>query len=837
VIPASENGKGKVYESPGGQLWTAVSTGLEEYQNGAWVAHPIAEIALEFRSGVPRIVNPVPLYPSRQGQVLFLLSGGLMQYSFDGPGPSRTRLMKNAAQSGLTRFSAMVPARDGGLWVAGSGGAAKVSGPLRNLQPDTEWTLRLADQSFGTLQDPQESGAGVLIALAPGANAAQKRIVQFDGAQWTVQAETVQKLRQAWRGPDGNGWAMTITSLLQWGEEGRLTETEELGARQYFDVAVEPGGAFWLATSDGLFRFAPLTWSTPADATTQNVPVHCLAEDAAGRIWFLAGSVLHSLQEGKLAKFPISARGQALPPARRLVPLKNGAVLVAFEDPESNADLLLQFDPLSARFKEPGGDGNQRFKLLGVSSDYTACLQKILPKNVPGTLQLQSYDGTQFRPLIAPESSGLGTNLSSFFASRRGEIWLSGDNGTGLYQGQKWRYFPASDKDAPASAIGFAELADGKLFCATHDEIWEFDGRNWSSVRRGLDRINGLLGTREGSLWVASNSGLHRYYQAAWLENGTEEGLPSSAVRQIIEDRRGRFWAATTRGLSRHHPDADADPPQSTLAYYPGQDGRVEQGTPVTVSFSGKDKWKHTPRERLLYSYRLDESDWSPFQETSSVQLPELTGGKHFVQVRAMDRSGNIEPKPAQLALHVLVPWYKETRLVMIAFAGLAGALFFAGVAFNRHRQLLRSYAEVERKVAERSRQLEAASLELMQSQKMNALGTLAAGIAHDFNNILSIIKGSAQLIEDNLHRPEKVRTRLDRINTVVEQGAGIVKAMLGFCRENDQPAGACPVADVINDTLRLLGDRFLREIQVCYEPVQELPPIHVPRAFIQQIL
>ena len=119
---------------------------------------------------------------------------------------------------------------------------------------------------------------------------------------------------------------------------------------------------------------------------------------------------------------------------------------------------------------------------------------------------------------------------------------------------------------------------------------------------------------------------------------------------------------------------------------------------------------------------------------------------------------------------------------------GLAVALFFAGLAFNRHRQLLRSYAEVEEKVAQRTRELESANRQLLHSQKMNALGTLAAGIAHDFNNILSIIKGSAQIIEDNLDNPAKVSTRVNRINTVVEQGAGIVKAMLGFSRESVEP-------------------------------------------------
>ena len=179
-----------------------------------------------------------------------------------------------------------------------------------------------------------------------------------------------------------------------------------------------------------------------------------------------------------------------------------------------------------------------------------------------------------------------------------------------------------------------------------------------------------------------------------------------------------------------------------------------------------------------------------------------------------MDRNGNIDPSPAQLEFSIVLPWYREGRLVLIACTGAAAALFFGGLAFNRHRRLVRSYAEVEHKVAERTQQLEAAGRQLMHSQKMNALGTLAAGIAHDFNNILSIIRGSAQIIEDNMDNPEKIRIRADRIRTAADQGAGIVKAMLGFSRDSGEPETMCDLNTTVEETLRLLGDRFLREVR-----------------------
>jgi signal transduction histidine kinase len=202
-----------------------------------------------------------------------------------------------------------------------------------------------------------------------------------------------------------------------------------------------------------------------------------------------------------------------------------------------------------------------------------------------------------------------------------------------------------------------------------------------------------------------------------------------------------------------------------------------------------------------------------------------------------MDRSGNVDEQPARLELAVVLPWYRESRLVFISIAGLLAVLFFAGLAVNRHIRLVRGYAEVERIVAQRTLELERANRDLLHSQKMNALGALAAGIAHDFNNILSIIKGSAQIIEDNLDDAPKIRTRLDRIKTVVEQGSGIVKAMLGFSRDSGQEFAPSDLNTVVEETTKLLGDRFLRETSVRVEPAPNLPVVKASRDFIQQIL
>jgi signal transduction histidine kinase len=202
-----------------------------------------------------------------------------------------------------------------------------------------------------------------------------------------------------------------------------------------------------------------------------------------------------------------------------------------------------------------------------------------------------------------------------------------------------------------------------------------------------------------------------------------------------------------------------------------------------------------------------------------------------------MNRAGNVDPDPAHLEFAVVLPWYEEKRLVLIASAGAAVAVFFALLAYKRHRQLLLSYAEVEKQVFERTRELGLANQELLQSEKMRAMGTLAAGIAHDFNNILSIVKGSAQIIEDNLGDAEKIRTRTDRIKTVVDQGSSVVQAMLGFSRGSDDMREPCELNPVVDNTLKLLGDRFLREVEMRFECAPDLPRIRASQSLVQQIL
>jgi signal transduction histidine kinase len=836
LISTPEGVKSRLYESAGGQLWTVVTDGLQEFREGAWAAHPVPEIAAELRTSLNRLVDPIPLCPVRQGLLLFLRPDFLFEFNSEDLEHPKTQVLRAAADMQLQRFSGLTAARDGSLWISGARGLAHAPGPLRNLRPETPWREFVAPESLNltNFQEPHEDAEGGITAVAESSTNHQKVIARFNGKQWSAGPPVVEKLRHAWRGPERNYWGMTTLGLFTWTEgQPEMTESEEISPRQYYDVAVEPSGAIWLATSDGLFRYAPLAWRTPASVQEFASPIRCLTSDAEGRVWFMAGSALHLLQDEQTRQFPFPASAaRTLQSARAAFPLKDGSLLI------DSGGQLFRFRPGSESFTTvPRETPGRELKILGALKDGSLCVQCLEPGGAGSRCSLERFDGEKFEPFPDTPPAVIGTVFYTLFTTKNGDSWLSAEAGTACYHENKWRAFVSTDKTAPEAASCFAEMPDGKIWCGTRDQVWEFDDHNWSVVRRGFEGINALTRSRDGSVWVASNNGLTRYFQGAWVENGVDEGLASPAIREFCEDSRGRLWAGTSRGLSSFHPEADPDPPQTTIQKPPDHELNLQEGGTITLSFTGQDKWKYTAPRRLLFSYRLDQQEWSPFQEASPVAFTDLPAGKHSFQVRAMDRNCNIDPKPDSLKFAVILPWYKEARLVLISLAGAAAALFFAGLAFNRHRQLLRSYAAVEKQVAERTRQLDVANRELLHSQKMNALGALAAGIAHDFNNILSIIKGSAQVIEDNLDNPEKIRVRADRINTVVEQGSGIVKAMLGFSRESEADPKPCELNAVVEDTMKLLGDRFLHEVHVSCQLASSLPMVLASRDFIQQIL
>lgn len=126
---------------------------------------------------------------------------------------------------------------------------------------------------------------------------------------------------------------------------------------------------------------------------------------------------------------------------------------------------------------------------------------------------------------------------------------------------------------------------------------------------------------------------------------------------------------------------------------------------------------------------------------------------------------------------------------------------------------------------------------ELLQSQKMDAVGRLAGGIAHDFNNLLTIITSYSELALDSVAPEGPTQLRLQEIISAARRAADLTRQLLAFSRKQPQAlrvAELNPVVDTIAKTLhRLIGE----DIELVFVPGRDLGRVRLDPVQIEQIL
>jgi signal transduction histidine kinase len=813
----------RVYESRSGQLWTTHPDGLLLFHRGQWNLHFINDIRLE----PLKPFHAISIVPAELNRALFLLSGRLMEFD---AAAERVAVLKSSTETGLGQFYEMTETSDSGLLISASNGAARVAPTVRHMTAATPWQefLLLTNSPAENLQRPFEGRDGMAITVGfDRTNNSLRHILRFGVTNWIGETTANEKLRLAWVGWDETLWGMSYNGLFRHTGPAPNEWVREGGAETYYDVAVQTNGVFWLATSAGLIRYAPLLWHAPAEIAAAKLgDAACYAVTQGEAATWLAtiDGLVRAGDEG-VERFAWPEEFEpTLAGIDALYETGAGNIVIGA------AHDALAFDRETRKFKKLAVEGSVR--LLGKLRDGSICVRVL--NN--GVSRLERYDGKGFARL-APSLADIGApgDILCALESRSGELWFGGGFGVARYRtgDHHAQVFGPAEGISPERIQCIAEVAEDRLWAGGVDGVFELRSGRWERIRSGVERVRSIVRGGEGAVWVAASDAVHEFNNGVWLSHGDEEGLASPAATGLAVDGRGRIWAATTRGTAVYNPEADTEEPRTLPPSIVENENEDNRG--VTLRLNGVDKWNYTAAARLLYAYRLDEGTWSPFTNVATVSFQNLSGGPHYLQARAMDRNGNQDPSVATLEFAVTLPWSRDPRLLGVLILGLVAVLFFAGLAVNRHLQLKRSYAEVERKVAERTAQLEKANQELLHSQKMRALGTLAAGIAHDFNNILSIIKGSAQIIENNPADQEKVLTRVDRIQMVVEQGAGIVRSMLGLGKAGDFTE--CDPGELVEETIQLLGDRFPPQVQVKYEKNGAPPRLTCSKGVIHQIL
>jgi signal transduction histidine kinase len=125
---------------------------------------------------------------------------------------------------------------------------------------------------------------------------------------------------------------------------------------------------------------------------------------------------------------------------------------------------------------------------------------------------------------------------------------------------------------------------------------------------------------------------------------------------------------------------------------------------------------------------------------------------------------------------------------------------------------------------------------QLLQSQKLESVGTLASGLAHDFNNILGVILTQAALLANQTDEVKR-RASVAAIQKAGDRGASLVRQLLTFARKSDPRVEPVSLNDHATEVVKLLTATFPKTITLEFVPDPNLPIVEADTTQVHQVL
>jgi PAS domain S-box-containing protein len=126
---------------------------------------------------------------------------------------------------------------------------------------------------------------------------------------------------------------------------------------------------------------------------------------------------------------------------------------------------------------------------------------------------------------------------------------------------------------------------------------------------------------------------------------------------------------------------------------------------------------------------------------------------------------------------------------------------------------------------------------QLLQAQKMEAIGTLAGGVAHDFNNMLGVILGHTEMILEDMEPEGSHYENLEEVLKAAQRSADLTRQLLAFARKQTIEPMVLDLNDTVDGMLKMLKRLIGEDIELIWRPETNILPVKMDPAQLDQIL